>query len=173
MNLRLRDLDEDVATAIDPNCGMTVSVDTPRRVEHQGRTYYFCSDGCQQRFEEQPEVVLEKARQRDIRQGRRDPVCGMRTDPEHPAHVAEHEGCDYHFCSAGCRERSWRIRRVTWASRRHRHSRLRQRLRAPCTPARCIRKFASKARASAPNAAWRWSRRCRRQARTTVAKSVR
>ena len=34
-----------------------------------------------------------------------DPVCGMRTDPEHPKHSTEHEGHAYHFCSAGCREK--------------------------------------------------------------------
>lgn len=105
MNTPLRERTEDDATAIDPNCGMTVSVDTHRRVEHAGRTYYFCSDKCQREFEESPEAVLGKARQRDVRQGRRDPVCGMQTDPEHPAFTGEHEGRHYHFCSADCRER--------------------------------------------------------------------
>jgi Cu+-exporting ATPase len=31
-----------------------------------------------------------------------DPVCGMTVKPESP-HMAQHEGHDYHFCSAGCR----------------------------------------------------------------------
>ena len=32
-----------------------------------------------------------------------DPVCGMRVDPPKTAHHANHDGRDYHFCSAGCR----------------------------------------------------------------------
>lgn len=105
MNTRPRDTSDDVQTATDPNCGMSVSTESHRHAEHEGRTYYFCGDGCQRKFENDPAAVLDKARQRDIRKGRRDPVCGMRTDPEDPKHVAEHEGHRYHFCSSGCRER--------------------------------------------------------------------
>jgi len=32
-----------------------------------------------------------------------DPVCGMSVDPRTSPHRAEHQGQDYHFCSAGCR----------------------------------------------------------------------
>jgi Cu+-exporting ATPase len=42
-------------TATDPMCGMTVDVKAAsaagRTVERNGRTYYFCSDGCRQGFE--------------------------------------------------------------------------------------------------------------------------
>jgi len=34
-----------------------------------------------------------------------DPVCGMQVDPLKTAHHAQHDGSDYHFCSARCRER--------------------------------------------------------------------
>ena len=34
-----------------------------------------------------------------------DPVCGMQVDPHATAHHARHDGVDYHFCSARCRER--------------------------------------------------------------------
>ncbi len=34
-----------------------------------------------------------------------DPVCGMQVDPLTTAHHATHDGTDYHFCSARCRER--------------------------------------------------------------------
>ena len=41
--------------AIDPVCGMTVDVATARhRSVHDGRTFYFCSAGCRQRFEKDP-----------------------------------------------------------------------------------------------------------------------
>ncbi|GAB2617459.1 heavy metal translocating P-type ATPase [Novilysobacter erysipheiresistens] len=34
-----------------------------------------------------------------------DPVCGMQVDPATSQHHARHDGEDYHFCSARCRER--------------------------------------------------------------------
>lgn len=34
-----------------------------------------------------------------------DPVCGMQVDPAHTAHRARHDGRDWYFCSARCRER--------------------------------------------------------------------
>ena len=34
-----------------------------------------------------------------------DPVCGMQVDPASSQHHARHDGEDYHFCSARCRER--------------------------------------------------------------------
>ena len=41
--------------AADPVCGMTVDVATARyRTTHEGRTYYFCSAGCRERFEVDP-----------------------------------------------------------------------------------------------------------------------
>ncbi|NNM76427.1 heavy metal translocating P-type ATPase [Sphingomonas sp. ID1715] len=33
----------------------------------------------------------------------KDPVCGMSVDPAATPHHAQHEGHEYHFCSAGCR----------------------------------------------------------------------
>jgi xanthine dehydrogenase accessory factor len=40
---------------IDPVCGMAVEVATARhRAVHEGRTYYFCSAGCLQRFQDEP-----------------------------------------------------------------------------------------------------------------------
>jgi xanthine dehydrogenase accessory factor len=41
--------------AIDPVCGMTVDVATARYVStYEGRTYYFCSAGCLERFDAAP-----------------------------------------------------------------------------------------------------------------------
>jgi xanthine dehydrogenase accessory factor len=41
--------------AIDPICGMAVAVATAHhRAVHQGRTFYFCSAGCQAKFEADP-----------------------------------------------------------------------------------------------------------------------
>jgi xanthine dehydrogenase accessory factor len=47
------------AVAVDPVCRMEVDVaSTPLRSAHAGVTYYFCSEGCQRRFEEHPEEFL-------------------------------------------------------------------------------------------------------------------
>ncbi|WP_442506357.1 heavy metal translocating P-type ATPase [Novipirellula sp. SH528] len=45
-------------TAIDPVCGMTVSPGKALESQYEGQTYYFCSAGCQQKFEADPAGVL-------------------------------------------------------------------------------------------------------------------
>ena len=48
--------------AIDPVCGMSVSADESQpNAEHDGRTYWFCCDGCRERFLENPEPHLATA----------------------------------------------------------------------------------------------------------------
>lgn len=38
-------------TAKDPVCGMSVDPDhAAARAEHEGRTFYFCSEGCRRAF---------------------------------------------------------------------------------------------------------------------------
>jgi YHS domain-containing protein/uncharacterized membrane protein YraQ (UPF0718 family) len=47
-------------TAIDPVCHMTVDVQAaPATAEHDGRTYYFCSDGCRAAFAANPAAFVE------------------------------------------------------------------------------------------------------------------
>ncbi len=36
--------------AKDPVCGMTVEEDTAFHAEREGKTFYFCSDACRQKF---------------------------------------------------------------------------------------------------------------------------
>jgi Cu+-exporting ATPase len=46
----------------DPVCGMDVTPESAAgKAEYQGRTYYFCSLGCRDSFEEQPEKYLAEA----------------------------------------------------------------------------------------------------------------
>jgi YHS domain-containing protein len=49
----------DPRTTIDPVCGMTVDMAEARAdgrtIEHDGRTYGFCSKGCVREFNESPE----------------------------------------------------------------------------------------------------------------------
>jgi YHS domain-containing protein len=40
--------------ATDPVCGMTVDRGTALRLEHSGRTYYFCSEHCKHAFDDDP-----------------------------------------------------------------------------------------------------------------------
>lgn len=45
--------------ATDPVCGMDVDEDDPAAVhEYQGKTYYFCAPGCNNKFEQGPEEYL-------------------------------------------------------------------------------------------------------------------
>lgn len=47
---------ESEGTATDPVCGMTVDRATAEyRSFRDGQTYYFCSAGCKQRFDKDPE----------------------------------------------------------------------------------------------------------------------
>src|SRR4029077_12580812 len=45
--------------AIDPVCGMTVSIETAAAsFEHEGRKYYFCRPQCRDRFRESPQQFI-------------------------------------------------------------------------------------------------------------------
>ncbi len=44
--------------AIDPICGMEVDEKTALSVEHEGKTYYFCSPGCRDKFLAQKGLLL-------------------------------------------------------------------------------------------------------------------
>lgn len=47
------------ATAIDPICGMSVTIaDAKHTYEHQGTTYYFCCPGCKTTFRKAPEQYV-------------------------------------------------------------------------------------------------------------------
>lgn len=47
--------------AIDPICGMTVDEKTAKyKSEYKGRQYYFCAQGCKDKFEKDPKAALSK-----------------------------------------------------------------------------------------------------------------
>jgi Cu+-exporting ATPase len=47
----------------DPVCGMTVVPERAAgKAEHAGKTYYFCSKGCAERFSDDPEKFLAASR---------------------------------------------------------------------------------------------------------------
>jgi P-type Cu+ transporter len=48
-----------MATQIDPVCGMEVDAENASNtIEHDGKTYYFCSRGCMLDFQEDPDKFL-------------------------------------------------------------------------------------------------------------------
>jgi Cu+-exporting ATPase len=101
----------------DPVCDMKVDPDRAgATAEYEGRTYYFCCDGCRDLFLADPQrhlqpkpaprprpkapVVVLSAPAEPVR----DPVCGMMIDPATAAATAEHGGRTFHFCREGCRD---------------------------------------------------------------------
>jgi Cu+-exporting ATPase len=48
-------------TVRDPVCGMMIDPNTAAgKSEYRGRTYYFCSPGCKQTFDAQPEKYADQ-----------------------------------------------------------------------------------------------------------------
>ena len=48
-------------TLKDPVCGMEVTYETAQaRSEYDGQTYYFCSLGCKEIFDENPEKYIQE-----------------------------------------------------------------------------------------------------------------
>ncbi len=104
---------------IDPICGMTVDPATAAgSFNHEGKTYYFCSAGCMQKFIAQTQgapasgfVGIGREKKEPVSHGEMaatpggefvDPVCGMSVAPEAAAGTYDFEGRAYFFCSTGC-----------------------------------------------------------------------
>jgi Cu+-exporting ATPase len=109
------DIPEEAKTAKDPVCGMTVAVgpDT-RHAEFEGKTFHFCSDKCQTKFENDPWFYAsgraegrEKAAPANVQytcpmhpEIVRDapgpcPICGMALEPVVPSDEPSHELTDF------------------------------------------------------------------------------
>jgi len=88
------------ARAVDPVCGMGVDPTICASLEHDGRRWFFCSEGCRDAFQADPAGFAAPAAASVM-----DPVCGMNVDPTTARHVDEHDGRARYFCSARCRER--------------------------------------------------------------------
>ncbi|WP_064707369.1 heavy metal translocating P-type ATPase [Rhizobium bangladeshense] len=77
----------------DSVCGMTVDPQAGKpSVEHMGRIYHFCSEGCRTKFEAQPQDYLTA----------KDPVCGMVVDRSTAKYFLKFEGEKFYFCSTAC-----------------------------------------------------------------------
>ncbi len=73
-----------VAGAVkDPVCGMTVDPKTAPHVDHDGRTWYFCSPDCEAKFRADPEKYLEAEGSKQAA-ARPEPEGTIYTCPMHP-----------------------------------------------------------------------------------------
>ncbi len=83
---------------LDPVCGMEVKAEG-EGVKYQGKTYYFCSDYCLEKFKADPQAyVAEEHTHKHI-----DPVCGMEVT-SHDRQVTI-DGQTFYFCSDYCLEK--------------------------------------------------------------------
>lgn len=80
----------------DPVCGMTVDPAAGKpSIEHEGRVFHFCCDGCRKKFAAAPDDYITA----------KDPVCGMNVDRASAQHMTKHAGEKFYFCSARCLEK--------------------------------------------------------------------
>lgn len=104
----------------DPVCGMTVDPATARhKLEHAGKTYYFCCGHCAEKFKADADkylnqpvraqasglVMLGMPAPGPAKPKVKDPVCGMDVDPATSKYKTDHAGKTYHFCSGYCLEK--------------------------------------------------------------------
>ncbi|MCB1025646.1 MAG: HAD-IC family P-type ATPase, partial [Acidobacteria bacterium] len=107
---------------IDPICGMTVDPETAAgSLEHEGETFYFCSKGCLEKYNEQiktpPKVASisnighQKLKDEEVGELGKltaiDPICGMTVTPDTAAAKYEPENGSetVYFCAVGCKEK--------------------------------------------------------------------
>ncbi len=65
---------------------------------YNGKTYYFCCDGCKEAFIKDP----EKYAQNDADSTVMDPVCGMKVKKSEAKATYEYNGKTYYFCMEEC-----------------------------------------------------------------------
>lgn len=103
-------------TARDPVCGMSVETNGAQHVvTHAGKTYFFCCQGCAEKFRATPNeflirpsglVMLGGISKPSVGNMKvKDPICGMDVDPTTTLHKAERGGNTHYFCSASCLEK--------------------------------------------------------------------
>lgn len=97
-------------TFIDPICGMKVTADKAAgKTERNGEIFYFCSNGCREKFERK----MPESKPQMIQLGRKkvaeedfkiftDPVCKMLVKPETAAAKFDYKNETYYFCAVSC-----------------------------------------------------------------------
>lgn len=75
-------------TLIDPVCGMTVKADSPWKYAYQQQQYFFCSEGCLNKFKAKPEQYLNPKAATTVANN----VDALYTCPMHPEVVQKGTG---------------------------------------------------------------------------------
>ncbi|MFC2170204.1 YHS domain-containing protein [Acidobacteriota bacterium] len=87
--------------AVDPVCGMKIKKsDAKATPEFDGKSYYFCTEECKEKFEENPEEFVKESEKTVTC-----PVKGTKITKSNAAGTYEYEGKNYYFCCAGCKEK--------------------------------------------------------------------
>ena len=118
---------KDVLTVTDLVCGMQVKTDSKFYSQFESQDYYFCSESCLNKFNQQPEQYLQSNQKTSSCCGSRakaaeeekkssccggahpssspgaeiDPVCGMSVDTSTDLKT-EYQGKTYYFCNPSC-----------------------------------------------------------------------
>jgi len=88
-------------TVVDPVCGMKIKKsDAKATYEHNGNTYYFCMEGCKEKFMNDPDKYAKKAEEMVTC-----PVSGKKVKKSDAAGSHEYNGKTYYFCCADCKEK--------------------------------------------------------------------
>ncbi len=86
---------KDMKKSVDPVCGMTTDdKDSYLSYEHEGETYYFCSERCLNKFRNNPEAYTDSAGEQAREQAGKEPARAGRqyTCPMHPEIVRDQPG---------------------------------------------------------------------------------
>jgi Cu+-exporting ATPase len=90
------------AALTDPVCGMKVTTESEHSLDFDGERYYFCCQGCAQKFAADPAHYLEQSAAAEADDAAlTDPVCGMKVTTE-SEHSFDFGGDRYYFCCEGC-----------------------------------------------------------------------
>lgn len=76
---------------------------TPK-IEYEGKTYYFCCEGCIEKFKKEPQKYISNT---DLKIGNKVicPVMGTKFIPNSKSPKAEYKGKAYYFCCSECIEK--------------------------------------------------------------------
>ncbi len=92
--------------AIDPVCGMEVAPESAAAgFEYAGQRFYFCSDGCRDRFLRHPDSFSQMRSLKPTATQVEypvDPICGMTVDPADPGAQLEYPDGIVYFCCQPC-----------------------------------------------------------------------
>jgi YHS domain-containing protein len=86
-------------TAVDPVCGMKIKkADAKTKYEYNGKTYYFCMEGCKEKFVADPEKYVKKEDGQMVCS-----VSGEKFTKKENSPSSTYNGKTYTFCCAGCK----------------------------------------------------------------------